>query len=646
MNRTGDRFPGILDPGAEEFRPQNQFALLQPQIYYPYPSSYPVSFYEGGGVGYQEPPPAHVRPAPTAAATRALLLSLVPAHVTESRVRMELEVFGEVRAVQMERLGEGIVTVHFYDLRDAQTALVEIQEQHMRQQSRLGQHYCSLVMGNWGCEGANSAVPMPLPLLGSRGLVGGQAVWAQFAVPAMIAEVADWQNQGTLVVFNLDSEVSSSNIKEIFEAFGPIKELRETPLKRQHRFVEFYDVRDAARALSEMNGKEIHGKRLVVEFSRPGGQGKRIAAAAAAASTPSSSSPSSNIYYRRNANYPPASLPLPPRLHGLSLDAFPRPPQTLQAMKRSIFGKGRASSPSSLASSSSRTAIEGEQDHPLRRNARKNPTNYPPSQPKPSARRSSSSKSHHQKKQADANFLFSEETISKDTRTTVMIKNIPNKYSQKLLLNMLDNHCIHCNEQIAEGEEEDEPLSAYDFVYLPIDFTNKCNVGYGFVNLTSPKAAWRLYKSFHLQAWEVFNSRKICQVTYARLQGLEALKEHFKNSKFACDTDEYLPVVFYPPRDGKQLTEPIAIGGHATKVKKTASGPGRRKKVDEQMDGGDSSTTTTSNQVEVGEDDDDADDGDESDGDEDGLPEVMLSSCSLSNEAQQQPKALSCAQVS
>ncbi|RWV90108.1 hypothetical protein GW17_00047718 [Ensete ventricosum] len=48
--------------------------------------------------------------------------------------------------------------------------------------------------------------------------------------------------------------------------------------------------------------------------------------------------------------------------------------------------------------------------------------------------------------------------------------------------------------------------------------TTSCNVGYGFVNLTSPEAAFRLYKAFHQQPWEVFNSRKICQVTYARLQ--------------------------------------------------------------------------------------------------------------------------------
>ncbi|GER46233.1 protein terminal ear1 homolog, partial [Striga asiatica] len=132
-------------------------------------------------------------------------------------------------------------------------------------------------------------------------------------------------------------------------------------------------------------------------------------------------------------------------------------------------------------------------------------------------------------------------------------------YSQKLLLNMLDNHCIHCNEQIANNGEQDQPLSSYDFVYLPIDFINKCNVGYGFVNMTSPQATLRLYKAFHHQNWEVFNSRKICQVTYARLQGIEALREHFKNSKFPGEAEEYMPVVFSPPRDGRILSKPVPI---------------------------------------------------------------------------------------
>ena len=54
-----------------------------------------------------------------------------------------------------------------------------------------------------------------------------------------------------------------------------------------------------------------------------------------------------------------------------------------------------------------------------------------------------------------------------DKRTTLMVKNIPNKYTQKMLLATID-------EQF-KGQ--------YDFFYLPIDFKNKCNVGYAFLNM-------------------------------------------------------------------------------------------------------------------------------------------------------------------
>lgn len=47
-------------------------------------------------------------------------------------------------------------------------------------------------------------------------------------------------------------------------------------------------------------------------------------------------------------------------------------------------------------------------------------------------------------------------------------------------------------------------------------------------------------------------------------QGKEHLVKHFSGSNFVCETDEYLPVVFSPPRNGStRLTKPRTIGKRA-----------------------------------------------------------------------------------
>ncbi|OAY34430.1 protein terminal ear1 [Manihot esculenta] len=607
MGETGIvRFPGNLDPRAQEFRPRNnpnnvnftqRMPLFGPpplpppppptphQVYYTYAAPQAVPFTDDGVVGYPQypsaAPPAYVStvlplPPQSAAPTRTLVLSSVPSDVSESIIRRELEVFGEVRGVQMEKICEGIVTVHFYDLRHAEKALQDIRDQHMRQQSRLGNLFATLERSS-GFIGLGEKLFAP-PSPAARGLISGCAVWAQFIIPSCNA-VPDGHNQGTIVVFNLDPNVSTSSLKEIFQAFGSVKELRETPLKKQQRFVEFYDIRDAAKALREMNGKEIHGKPVVIEFSRPGGYGRRFFNA-----TPTSSSKTSSISnafistkisrYASPQPPPPPPPPPPPMPRKFFSPSVPNAspcaslPQTQSSTKKaSHFSKGNPKE--NVNDKGCLTINRGDEDGvvdkvgdgPVKRNSKKSQNESCPTSTK-QQHRNRPWKSRQAKK-FDTRFLINEgammESNSSDSRTTVMIKNIPNKYSQKLLLNMLDNHCIHCNEQIANGE--DQPLSSYDFVYLPIDFNNKCNVGYGFVNMTSPQATWRLYKAFNHQHWEVFNSRKICEVTYARVQGLEALKEHFKNSKFPCEMEHYLPVVFAPPRDGRQLTEPQPIVG-------------------------------------------------------------------------------------
>ncbi|PKI77090.1 hypothetical protein CRG98_002593 [Punica granatum] len=465
-----------------------------------------------------------------------------------------MAVFGEVRAVQMERLAhEGTVTVHFYDLRHARRALREIREQHMQQQCRVRDHYGGTIVGG---------LPHPPS---AHGLVAGRAVWAQFIIAAANS-IPDGQNQGTIVIFNLDPDVSPDSLRHTFEAFGPVKELRDTPYKKHQRFVEFYDVRDAAKALREMNGKDIHGKNVIIEFSRPGGYSRKFLNSGGSCMTVSKT---------------PTQPPLPPQAQPM----LPHPmifPQTVvhqlpQANEVPIeasmcrlslgFEGGNDSNYNEESEVGSKRQLLG----PVfkKSGSGKKKHGKVVSDAKQQQSRGSKPWKSRQGRKLDSRFVISDDAIgesgnSGDSRTTVMIKNIPNKYSQKLLLNMLDNHCINCNEQIGDEDSPEQPFSSYDFVYLPIDFNNKCNVGYGFVNMTSPQAAWRLYKAFHLRHWEVFNSRKICEVTYARIQGLEALKEHFKNSKFPCEMDHYLPVVFSPPRDGRLLTDPQPVVGQSS----------------------------------------------------------------------------------
>lgn len=57
----------------------------------------------------------------------------------------------------------------------------------------------------------------------------------------------------------------------------------------------------------------------------------------------------------------------------------------------------------------------------------------------------------------------------------------------------------------------------YDFFYLPIDFKNRCNMGYAFINFIDSTYIFDFYTKFNGLGWEKFNSDKICQITYGRI---------------------------------------------------------------------------------------------------------------------------------
>jgi hypothetical protein len=132
----------------------------------------------------------------------------------------------------------------------------------------------------------------------------------------------------------------------------------------------------------------------------------------------------------------------------------------------------------------------------------------------------------------------------RDTRTSLMVRNIPNKYTQQMLL--------------SEFTENGHGPGIIDFFYLPIDFKNRCNRGYAFINFVDYRDILPFHRRYYGKHWRTFNSDKICDITYARIQGKSAMLKRFENSALMEKDEEYKPLVFmsHGPDKGTRLPFP------------------------------------------------------------------------------------------
>ena len=96
---------------------------------------------------------------------------------------------------------------------------------------------------------------------------------------------------------------------------------------------------------------------------------------------------------------------------------------------------------------------------------------------------------------------------NKDKRTTLIIRNIPNKYTIQLLLIELSTNF----------------KNKFDVIYLPQDKVNDCNLGYGFINFINPLHLILFYEEFMGKKWYFFNSQKKCCLAYSNFQGRNEL---------------------------------------------------------------------------------------------------------------------------
>jgi hypothetical protein len=124
-----------------------------------------------------------------------------------------------------------------------------------------------------------------------------------------------------------------------------------------------------------------------------------------------------------------------------------------------------------------------------------------------------------------------------DVRTTVMIRNIPNKVDADLFREILNRSV----------------LGKYDFSYLRIDFQNLCNVGYAFVNFTKAEHIIPLYDAIVGKRWNVYNSDKVAEMCYATIQGLDCCIEKFRNSSVMLEWPPHRPKLWYTEQDAPEL---------------------------------------------------------------------------------------------
>lgn len=98
---------------------------------------------------------------------------------------------------------------------------------------------------------------------------------------------------------------------------------------------------------------------------------------------------------------------------------------------------------------------------------------------------------------------------------TVMVRNIPNKYTQQMLLQEINEKGF---------------LGTYDFIYLPIDPETNANKGYAFINFVDPCYAWVFKTTLEGRKMSCFNSNKHVSVAPATLQGFDANYAHYSGT--------------------------------------------------------------------------------------------------------------------
>lgn len=236
--------------------------------------------------------------------------------------------------------------------------------------------------------------------------------------------------------------------------------------------------------------------------------------------------------------------PAPAVAHGGSLAPVSLTPGTLTSGALTPGG----SAPSGASAPNHIISASGTQGGPSTTAVPPGPSNLTPAKTNRMSPKSKTNKQRRSKGRKKPNSDPEGQPIKDDSNivnngmTTIMLRNIPNKYTQKMLLEVID----------------EKFKGLYDFFYLPIDFRNKCNVGYAFINFLDSNFATMFKKEFDGLKLSAFKSNKVCEVSWGRVQGLTANIEHYRNSAvMSIPIAQFKPLLF---KNGVPIPFPVADG--------------------------------------------------------------------------------------
>lgn len=162
--------------------------------------------------------------------SRTLFVRNINSNIEDFELRRHFEKFGDIHTLYTACKSRGFVMVSYFDIRSARNAMKALHNKPLMQR-KLDIHFS-----------------IPKDNLSEKDL-----------------------NQGTLVVFNLDSSVSDNELHKIFGVYGDIKKIHDTPFRSDQKFIEFYDVRAAEAARHALDWSDFGRKQNKAEPSLPGG---------------------------------------------------------------------------------------------------------------------------------------------------------------------------------------------------------------------------------------------------------------------------------------------------------------------------------------------------------------------------------------